>query len=162
MRGGEGLSAYARYAYMTDDSTVIVPYMTDSETDLTVGDKRVHISARTSYPYACRATYQLSGEIEGVMLAIYLPGRGLCRFAPDENGQVTVDAELHILKEKAAVGEGEVLMLGDLMLGKPQDTLTYQNLVSADGYEGLVPLCDCYLLTEAEIAHSALRVVNLE
>ena len=93
------------------------------------------------------------------MLAIYLPGRGLCRFTPDENGVVTVDAELHILKEKAAVGEGEVLMLGDLMLGKPNDPIPYKNRIMRDGYADLVPLCDCYLLSEGDATRSALQVV---
>ena len=159
MRGGEGLSACTRYAYMTDDNTIIVPYMTESEADLTVGGKQVHVSAKTEYPYACRATYTLTGETEGVMLAIYLPGRGLCRFAPDANGTVTVDAELHILKEKAAVGKGEVLMLGDLMLGKPNDPVPYKNRIMRDGYADLVPLCDCYLLSEGDVTRSALQVV---
>ncbi len=160
MRGGEGLSACARYAYMImDQNTVVVPYMTESEADLLVGGRRVHVSAKTEYPYACRATYTLTGQTEGVSLAVYLPGRGLCRFTPDAHGRVTVDADLHIIKEKACVGDGKVLMLGDLMLGKPQRPVACANRVTHDGYDGLAPLCDGYLSDESAAMLEQLQVV---
>ena len=159
MRGGEGLSACARYAYMMEGNTIIVPYMTESEADLTVGGKQVHISAKTEYPYACRATYVLSGEISGVSLAVYVPGQGLCRYTPDKNGRVTVDEQLHIIKEKAVVGVGEVLMLGDLMLGKTQNPGVYQNRIAGDGYADLIPLCDCYLTEQDVTMRERLQIV---
>lgn len=159
MRGGEGLSACARYAYMIEGNTVIVPYMTESEADLLVGGKRVHVSAKTAYPYACRASYVLSGEITGVSLAVYVPGQGLCRFVPDQNGCVTVDEQMHIMKEDAAVGTGKVLMLGDLMLGKTQTPALYKNRVMRDGYRDLIPLCDCYLLSEQDAVSEKLQIV---
>lgn len=159
MRGGEGLSACARYAYMIEGNTVIVPYMTESEADLSVGGKRVHVSAKTEYPYACRATYTLSGEIAGVTLAVYIPGQGLRRYVPDQNGCVTVEEQLHIIEEKAVAGTGEVLMLGDLMLGKAQDAAIYKNRIMRDGYRDLIPLCDCYLLQEADAVRERLQIV---
>ncbi len=159
MRGGEGLSACARYAYMIEGNTIVVPYMTESEADLCVGGKQVHVSAKTEYPYACRATYALSGDITGVSLAVYVPGRGLCRFTPDADGKVTVEEQLHIIKEKAAVGEGNVLMLGDLMLGKVEDPAPYKNRIMHDGYADLIPLCDCYLQDEAGVMQEKLQIV---
>ena len=159
MRGGEGISACARYAYMIEGNTVIVPYMTESEADLSVGGKRVHVSAKTEYPYACRASYTLSGEITGVSLAVYIPGQGLCRFVPDKDGCVTVDEQMHIIKEDAAVGTGEVLMLGDLMLGKSQNPALYKNRVMRDGYADLIPLCDCRLLSEQDAVGERLQIV---
>ena len=159
MRGGEGLSACARYAYMTDGNTIVVPYMTESEADLCVGGKQVHVSARTEYPYACRATYVLSGQTSGVTLAVYVPGQGLCRFAPDKEGRVTVQADMHIMKEKAVVGAGKVLMLGDLMLGKTQNPVRYKNRVMRDGYADLIPLCDCCLPDEKSTLEEGLRIV---
>ena len=159
MRGGEGLSACARYAYMTDGNTIVVPYMTESEADLCVGGKQVHVSARTEYPYACRATYVLSGQTSGVTLAVYVPGQGLCRFAPDKEGRVTVQADMHIMKEKAVVGAGKVLMLGDLMLAETQNPVRYKNRVMRDGYADLIPLCDCYLLDEKSTLEEGLRIV---
>ena len=159
MRGGEGLSACARYAYMIEGNTIVVPYMTESEADLVVGGKQVHVSAKTEYPYACRASYTLSGEIAGVTLAVYVPGKGLCRFVPDRNGCVTIDEQLHIIKEKAVVGEGEVLMLGDLMLGVAQDPTIYKNRVMRDGYRDLIPLCDCYLLEQGDVMAEKLQIV---
>ena len=159
MRGGEGLSACARYAYMIEGNTIVVPYMTESEADLVVGGKQVHVSAKTEYPYACRASYTLSGETAGVDLAVYVPGKGLCRYVPDKNGCVAVNEQLHIIKEKAAVGAGGVLMLGDLMLGKAQDPAIYKNRVMRDGYVDLIPLCDCYLLDEKAVAAERLQIV---
>lgn len=159
MRGGEGLSACARYAYMIEGNTIVIPYMTESEADLCVGGKQVHVSSKTEYPYACRATYTLSGQIEGVSLAVYVPGQGLCRVTPDAKGRVTVDGKLHIIKEKAAVGAGNVLMLGDLMLGKAQDPSFFKNRVMRDGYADLIPLCDCFLPDEQATMQQCLQVV---
>ncbi len=159
MRGGEGLSACARYAYMINGSTIVVPYMTESEADLCVQGKAVHVSCKTEYPYACRAIYTLSGQTEGVSLVVYVPGYGLCRFTPDAEGRITVDEQLHILKEKAAVGEGTVLMLGDLMLGKAEDPIPYKNRIMRDGYADLIPLCDCYLLDRDTAVKSKLQIV---
>jgi hypothetical protein len=144
---------------MIEGNTIVVPYMTESEADLVVGGKQVHVSAKTEYPYACRASYTLSGEIAGVTLAVYVPGKGLCRLVPDQNVCVTIDEQLHIIKEKAVVGEGEVLMLGDLMLGKAQDPAIYKNRVMRDGYRDLIPLCDCYLLEQGHVMTEKLQIV---
>jgi len=160
MRGGEGLSACARYAYMIKEDTIVVPYMTDSEADLTVSGKKVHVCCKTQYPYACRATYTVSGEVEGVELAIYLPGKGLCTFTPDENGVVEICEELHVQKEKPAVGEGGyVLMLGDLMLGRATDPTPFKNRIMRDGYADLIPLCESTWLDKETLCKTPLQLV---
>ncbi|MBQ7379566.1 MAG: glycoside hydrolase family 127 protein [Clostridia bacterium] len=160
MRGGEGLSACARYAYIVSENTVIVPYMTESEANLTVSGKNIHISCKTEYPYACRATYTVSDEWEGIELAIYIPGKGLCRFTPDENGCVSVCEQLHVQKEKPAVGGGGcVLMYGDVMLGKVKGTGRFTNTVYCDEFGELVPLCESFVLDESSACQTALQLV---
>ncbi len=159
MRGGEGLSACARYAYMIGENKIIVPYMTESEADLTVSGKRVHVSCKTEYPYACRATYTVTGETEGLVLAVYIPGKGLCEYTPDGHGRVTVSEELSVAAEGAAVGEGNVLVLGDLMLGQTDDKQTFPNAISGCGVDGLVPLCDGWLLDQDALCRTGLKIV---
>lgn len=160
MRGGEGLSACARYAYMIKENTIIVPYMTESEADLVVFGKNVHVSAKTEYPYACRATYTISGQIDGVTLAVYIPGKGICTYAPDENGKVSVDEALYISKEAPVTGgDGYVLMLGDMMLGKANDPTPFCNRIMREGYRDLIPLCDCFALDEQTACATAVQLV---
>lgn len=160
MRGGEGLSACARYAYMIKDNKIVVPYMTESEADLDVSGKIVHVCCKTEYPYACRATYTVSGQTEGVELAIYLPGKGLCTFVPDENGMVEVSEQMRVTRESPVNGgDGYVLMLGDVMLGKADDPVPFKNRVMRDGYADLIPLFNCFDLDEETACVSALKVV---
>ena len=160
MRGGEGLFACARYAYMIKENTVVVPYMTESEANLTVLGKSIRISCKTEYPRACRATYTVSGEWDGIELEIYIPGKGLCRFTPDENGCVEVCEELHVQKEQPAVGEGGcVLMYGDVMLAKAADPTPFKNRFMRDGYEDLIPLYELFSLDESAACASALQLV---
>ena len=160
MRGGEGLSACARYAYMMKENTIVVPYMTESEADLELGSKKVHVSCKTEYPFTCRATYTVSGEVEDVSLAIYLPGKGLCSFVPDSDGKVEIGEELHVNREKPVTGEdGYVLMLGDLMLGKAADPTPFKNRIMRDGYADLIPLCESYWLDEKTASETALQLV---
>ena len=159
MRGGEGISACARYAYIAGENKIIVPYMTESEADLEISGKKVHVSCQTEYPYACTATYTVTGELEGLTLAVYLPGKGLCEYVPDENGKVAVSEELHIRKEKAVVGEGNVLMLGDLMLARAADPVPYKNRIMRDGYVDLVALCDGWLLDEQTACSAKVNVL---
>lgn len=160
MRGGEGLAACARYAYMIGDGEIIVPYMTESEADLEVSGKKIHVSCKTEYPRACRATYTVCGESDGVTLAVYVPGKGLCRFAPDAQGKVTVNEGLHVAAEKPATGEaGRVLMLGDVMLGRANDPVPFKNRVMQDGHADLIPLYECFCLDEAMAVETRLQVV---
>ena len=159
MRGGEGLSACARYAYIIGENKIIVPYMTESEADLTVSGKKVHVSCKTEYPYACTATYTVTGEVDGLELAIYIPGKGLCSFTPDENGKVIVSETLCVTREAPAVGgEGCVLMYGDLMLGQASDTEGFASSIDFDGNEGLVPLCSSWLLDESAACTLKLKL----
>ena len=160
MRGGEGLSACARYAYMMKENTIVVPYMTESEAELTISGKNVHVCCKTEYPYACRATYTVSGQCDGVTLAVYVPGKGLCRYKPDENGCVDVCEELHVQKEKPVTGDkGYVLMLGDLMLGKASDPTPFKNRVMRDGYRDLITLFDCFALDEQTACATSIQLV---
>lgn len=160
MRGGEGLFACARYAYMIKNEAIVVPYMTDSEADLEFSGKKVHVCCKTEYPRACRATYTVSGEADGVALAVYLPGKGLCSFTPDENGVVEIDEELHVIREAPAVGKGGyVLMLGDLMLGEAADPTPYKNRIMRDGYADLIPLCDGFGLDQETLCNTPLQLV---
>lgn len=160
MRGGEGLCACARYAYMVGENEIVVPYMTNSEADLEVSGKKIHVSCKTEYPYACRAAYTVTGETEGVSLAVYLPGKGLCRFVPDENGCVTISHELHVQKEKPVTAKaGYVLMLGDLMLGKANDPAPFKNRIMRDSYADLIPLCESFWLDETTACQTKLQVV---
>lgn len=160
MRGGEGLSACARYAYMMKENAIIVPYMTESEADLIISGKNIHICCKTEYPATCSATYTVSKEWEGIELAIYIPGKGLCRYKPDENGCVIVCEELHVQKEKPVVGEsGYVLMYGDVMLGKANDPTPFKNRVMRDGYRDMIPLYELFALDEATACATALQLV---
>lgn len=160
MRGGEGLSSCARYAYMIGENTIIVPYMTESEADLVVSGKKVHVCAKTEYPYACRATYTVSGETEGIALAVYVPGKGLCHYTPDQNGEVVVSEELHVAKERPVTGQqGHVMMLGDVMLACVNDPTPFKNRIMRDGYADLIPLCEGFVLDEARACSAAFRVV---
>ncbi len=160
MRGGEGLAACARYAYLIDENKIIVPYMTESEAELRVLGKNVHVSCKTEYPYACRATYTVSGETEGLVLAVYIPGKGLCDFVPDADGKVTVSEELRVTWEQPAVGaDGCVLMLGDVMLGQTSDPQAFPRVLSAHGIDGLVPLCDSWLLDEQSACGTRLKLL---
>lgn len=160
MRGGEGLAACARYAYMIGKNEIVVPYMTESEADLEVSGRKIHISCKTEYPKACRATYTVCGESDGITLAVYVPGKGLCRYTPDAQGKVTVNEELHVVAEKPATGEvGQVLMLGDVMLGKANDPVPFKNRVMQDGYADLIPLYECFYLDEPTSCETRLQVV---
>lgn len=160
MRGGEGLSACARYAYIIGEDKIIVPYMTESEADLTVSGKNVHVSCKTEYPYACRATYTVTGATEGLVLAVYIPGKGLCDFVPDTDGKVTVSEELGVTWERPAVGaDGSVLMLGDVMLGQVSAPQIFPRAISAHGIDGLVPLCDSWLLDEQSACRTRLKLL---
>lgn len=160
MRGGEGLSACASYAYMIKENTIIVPYMTESEADLTVSGKKVHVSCKTEYPKLCRATYTVSGQTDGVTLAVYIPGKGLCSFAPDKNGRVGICEELHVVKQASVTGtDGYVLMLGDLMLGKATGPASFDDLLQYDSYSDLIPLYECFALDQATACATALQLV---
>ena len=160
MRGGEGLSACARYAYMIRENEIIVPYMTESEADLDVSGKKIHVCCKTEYPYACRATYTVSGQTDGITLAVYIPGKGLCRYAPDQNGCVNVSEELIAAKEPPVTGgTGCVLMLGDLMLGVTSDAAAFAHRVTTEALGVAVPLCESFLLGEKAACEIAIRLV---
>ena len=79
---------------------------------------------------------------------------------PDENGVVKICEELHVQKEKPAVGEGGyVLMLGDLMLGKAADPTPFKNRVMRDGYRDLIPLCTSTWLDKETLIKTPLQLV---
>ena len=75
MRGGEGLSATAQYAYFTSGSTVTIPYFTDSRVCLSVGDGKLVLTQHTAYPYQGKAEFCVEeNTVTGpVTLRCYLP-----------------------------------------------------------------------------------------
>ena len=77
MRGGEGLSSAAEYAYLTDDETkiVTVPYFSSSQALISLSGGEIFVTQKTAYPMGGHTVFSFLGsEIpETFTLRCYLP-----------------------------------------------------------------------------------------
>ncbi|MFA6948007.1 MAG: hypothetical protein WCQ72_03420 [Eubacteriales bacterium] len=76
MRGGEGLSRAAQYAYLyTDENTVTLPYLCASRARLRFGDYGLTIRQITNYPNEGSVQFRISDyTVPGIIrLRVYLP-----------------------------------------------------------------------------------------
>ena len=108
MRGGDGLSRAAQYAFYTDGNTVTVPYFHACKMELKLEDGVLKLEEKANYPASGTVSFNVLENTAGkVMLKLFVPEawtsgadskvlkNGTELATVYENGFVVVKAELH-------------------------------------------------------------------
>lgn len=167
MRGGEGLEMGARFGYMTDGDTIIVPMFASSMAEFDIGGGHVRIRQRADSARDGHVEFEIAENTAArpVKLSVLMPewaskeGRYAEYELPSTGGLIALDFHVPIVRDDAGR-----LMWGDLMLGAKGDVDTHGTPErSGSGFiwngAQLVPIADGYLMDPEELKNSAVRVL---
>ena len=74
MRGGDGLSRAAMYAFYTEDNTVVVPYFHSCEAELELASGTLKLREKANYPFDGKVTFQCLENTAGpVTMKLFAP-----------------------------------------------------------------------------------------
>jgi len=169
MRGGEGMAAYAKYAYLAEEDRITVPYFSPSDAVLNTANGTLRTSQKTDYPYGGNVHFIFTENrlTAPVTLSCYLPDTArdlaVCgaeytvsegmlhlRIAPDTAAvhlsfSLPYHTEPTVGKHNVKGGISAVFR-GNLMYSVPTDTpltLSASRLISSPAeYADLRPLYD--------------------
>lgn len=167
MRGGEGLDMGARFCYMTDGDTIIVPMFASSlaEFDICGGHVRIRQRADSARDGHVEFKIEENTAERPVKLSVLMPdwastgGRYAEYELPGAGERIALDFHVPLVRDDAGR-----LMWGDMLLGT-EDDVDMEGAPERSGsgfiWNGarLAPIADCYLMDPAELGNSVTRVL---
>lgn len=168
MRGAEGLAMAARFGYLQDGDTLIVPILATSRAEFEISGGKVVLYQRADSEREGRVEFLVEENTTQRPVKLKIMKMeweaGEDRFdesiLPAAGETVTLEKQIPVWRK------GRRLLWGNLMLGTQDDRKTIDpaqmkrrgQIFESDGAE-LAPIADSYRMGEAKLSESTIRVL---